>query len=253
VAGSAFIQLVKHVDELAFGPVGLSMPAWVFYDCAVMPGAVFGFARRARHLESWARRALAVPNNYDGLVPVSIFICIPTVARTAALVYTLCSVNQIAPGAAPPRGCGASPSPRASPGLWPAREMHGHSCSGARSQLGLFAGLGPLRTRSPPGPRPTTTPRPATFRVAADAAMPSSACSAATSLGAEGIDALRRRRRHLGDLRRCKSQIEGGHRRSPWPARPRSAAPTPASRSRSAPATDAPFTSQPERRLHPAV
>jgi hypothetical protein len=166
VAGSTFIQLVKHVDELAYGPVGLSMPAWVFYDCAVMPGAVFGFARRAKHLESWARRALAVPDGYEGLVPVSIFICIPTVARTAALVYTLCSVNQIAPGAAPE-------------GLWRLTLAAGTqafrltemlaTCQWRSPQLGLYAGLGPLhlQTAWTPG---HDNPATCTFRVSADAA-----------------------------------------------------------------------------------
>jgi hypothetical protein len=204
VAGSAFIQLVKHVDELAFGPVGLSMPAWVFYDCAVMPGAVFGFARRARHLESWARRALAVPNNYDGLVPVSIFICIPTVARTAALVYTLCSVNQIAPGAAPE-------------GLWRLtlaagtqafriREMQA-TCQWRSPQLGLYAGLGPLRLETAWTPA-HDNPATCTFRVTADAAGRERLLRG-DLLGPEGIH------RYIdaddtSAMQALQSQIEGG-------------------------------------------
>ncbi|MCB9730357.1 MAG: hypothetical protein H6744_03495 [Deltaproteobacteria bacterium] len=165
VAGSTFIQLVKHVDQLAYGPVGLSMPAWVFYDCAVMPGAVFGFARRAHQLESWSRRALAVPDDYRGLVPVSIFICIPTVARTAALVYTLCSVNQIAPGTAPE-------------GLWRLTLAAGTqafrltemlaTCQWRSPQLGLYAGLGPLRLETAWTPA-HDNPATCTFRVTTDA------------------------------------------------------------------------------------
>lgn len=157
-----FLGLLQHVNELTYAPIGLPMPDWVFYDCAVMPGAVFGFARRAERVEPWFRRALKVPAGYTGLVPVSIFICIPTVKRDAALVYTLCSVNQVAVGAAPE-------------GLWRLtlalgiRAFHLHhmmAVSQWRSpQLGLYAGLGPLElvtAWTPAHDNPATC----TFRVA---------------------------------------------------------------------------------------
>lgn len=96
-----FIKLIKHLDEITFGPVGMPMPEWVFYDCAVMPGAVFGLARPASELEFWVRKALAVPDSYDGPVPLSIFIAIPLLDAGSWLLYTLCDVNSIAPGAAP--------------------------------------------------------------------------------------------------------------------------------------------------------
>ncbi len=99
-------------------------------------------------------------------MPVSIFICIPTVARSAALVYTLCSVNQIAPGAAPE-------------GLWRLTLAAGTqafrltqmlaTCQWRSPQLGLYAGLGPLHleTAWTPG---HDNPATCTFRVSADAA-----------------------------------------------------------------------------------
>ncbi|MBD90648.1 MAG: hypothetical protein CL940_09945 [Deltaproteobacteria bacterium] len=139
--GREFVNLVKKLDALTFGPMGLEMPDWVFYDCAVMPGAVFGFACDAATVDPWVKRVLDVPAGYTGLVPVSIFIAIPIAHRQSTLVYTLCSVNQAAPGSAPE-------------GLWRLTLAAGTAALGRdeivatvqwRSpRLGLFSGLGPL-------------------------------------------------------------------------------------------------------------
>ena len=104
-----FLAMLQLVDKLTFGPFGMEMPSWVFYDCAVMPGAVFGMAMRADRLEDWAREAMNVPADYHGLVPVSQFIAIPMLAGFADgsqrphtwLLYTLESLNQVSPGIAP--------------------------------------------------------------------------------------------------------------------------------------------------------
>ncbi len=104
-----FLAMLQLVDKLTFGPFGMEMPSWVFYDCAVMPGAVFGLAIRAERLEDWAREAMNVPADYNGLVPVSLFIAIPMLAGFSEgaqvphtwLLYTLESLNQVSPGIAP--------------------------------------------------------------------------------------------------------------------------------------------------------
>lgn len=107
---AAFLDMLQLVDRLTFGPFGMEMPSWVFYDCAVMPGAVFGLGVRAHRLEEWARAAMKVPDDYEGLVPVSQFIAIPMLAGFAGhdrpapgtwLLYTLESLNQVSPGMAP--------------------------------------------------------------------------------------------------------------------------------------------------------
>ena len=79
----------------------MAMPKWVFYDCGVMPSAVFGFCGPADSLEPWVRRALEVPADYKGPVPLTIFIAIPTLEPGAFFTHTLCSINQVAEGAAP--------------------------------------------------------------------------------------------------------------------------------------------------------
>jgi len=104
-----FLRMLQLVDRLTFGPFGMEMPSWVFYDCAVMPGAVFGLAMPASSLEPWARDAMQIPADYAGLVPVSQFIAIPMLQGFAGnravpgtwLVYTLESLNQVSPGIGP--------------------------------------------------------------------------------------------------------------------------------------------------------
>ncbi len=97
----AFLHLLQNLDVLTFGPLGMAMPQWVFYDCGVMPSVVFGFCGPAAELEPWVRRALDVPKDYDGPVPLSIFIAIPTVEEGAWFTHTHVSLNDTCNGAAP--------------------------------------------------------------------------------------------------------------------------------------------------------
>lgn len=96
-----FLKMLRRLDELTFAPLGMPMPNWVFYDCAVMPGAVFGLSVPAKDLEPWVRAVMEIDEDYDGPVPVSMFIAIPMMERESWFVYTLCDINQVAPGAAP--------------------------------------------------------------------------------------------------------------------------------------------------------
>lgn len=96
-----FLHLLQKLDQLAFGTLGMHMPKWVFYDCGVMPSAVFGFCGPASSLEPWVRRTLEIPADYDGPVPLSLFIAIPTLEDGAWFTHTLCSLSQVCTGAAP--------------------------------------------------------------------------------------------------------------------------------------------------------
>ena len=142
VANGPFLKLTEALDELTYGPVALRMPSWAFYDCALMTGAVFGFARQARDMAPWVRNTLRVPEGYDGLVPISMFVAIPMAHRKAQLVFTLCSINQVAPGAAPE-------------GLWRLTlaagtaalrmEVMVGTAQWRGAHIGLFTSLGPLK------------------------------------------------------------------------------------------------------------
>lgn len=72
-----FLTLLHRLDGLTFGPEGMPMPRWVFYDCAELPGAIFGLARPAATVWPELRSFMGVPADYDGLVPLSMYIAIP--------------------------------------------------------------------------------------------------------------------------------------------------------------------------------
>ncbi|MCG8418123.1 MAG: hypothetical protein MJE77_09305 [Proteobacteria bacterium] len=101
VRSGPFLNILQRLDELTFGPVGMPMPRWVFYDCAEVPGGIFGFARPAAEVPLWVRYALEVPDDYDGYVPLSLYVAIPMLEPGSWHTYTLCSLNQVAPGAGP--------------------------------------------------------------------------------------------------------------------------------------------------------
>lgn len=114
-----FADRIYSLEERAFGPSNMAMPRWVFYDCAVMPGFVAGFAARPSALSKEVR-ALMDPTKFpasqspilksplaqsfvakslDDLewVPLSLFIIIPTMHRGEWVAHNLCSVNSLLP------------------------------------------------------------------------------------------------------------------------------------------------------------
>jgi hypothetical protein len=151
VKSAAFLSVLRRCDAVTFGPYGMQMPQWVFYDCAVMPGAVFGLGTRASRLEPWAREALGVEAGYDGLVPLSAFIAIPMLEGAAErrpdepppawLLYTLHSMNAVSPGIGPEGLLNLT----LALGLrvFPIKTLYGVS-QWRNPRLGVYADLGPL-------------------------------------------------------------------------------------------------------------
>src|SRR3954466_13153445 len=41
-----FADQILHLESMAFDKTDMAMPRWVFYDCAIVPGFVAGFAYR---------------------------------------------------------------------------------------------------------------------------------------------------------------------------------------------------------------
>ena len=101
LSSAEFLSLVQRMDDMVHHPVGMKMARWVFYDCAEMPGAIFGFGSPARGLPAWLREAVGAGDDYEGLVPLSNLIVIPMLPPGAFLNYSLCSINQVCPGGAP--------------------------------------------------------------------------------------------------------------------------------------------------------
>jgi len=73
----SFLSLLQRLDGLTFGPEGMPMPRWVFFDCAELPGAILGFGRWARDVPPRTRALFQLPVGYDGLVPYSMYVAIP--------------------------------------------------------------------------------------------------------------------------------------------------------------------------------
>jgi hypothetical protein len=117
IQNTAFADRIYSLEERAFGPSNMAMPRWVFYDCAIMPGFVAGFAARASALSPEVRAALdpvkfpatASPaltsskiQNVKSLdemdwIPLSLFIIIPTMHKGEWVAHNLCSVNSLLP------------------------------------------------------------------------------------------------------------------------------------------------------------
>lgn len=95
-----FVNGARMLDEAIFGTADLAMPRWVYYDCAVLPGQIAGFAMKASRLEADFGKAmsekLGVKAGSDW-VPISLFIVIPTMKHGHWMAHNLCSINELLP------------------------------------------------------------------------------------------------------------------------------------------------------------
>lgn len=89
-----FSDIILDMESRAFDSANMAMPRWVFYDCAVMPGVVAGFAQRTSTLSPEVRKAIGTDIKGEW-TPLSLFICIPTVQSQNWLAHNLSSINSI--------------------------------------------------------------------------------------------------------------------------------------------------------------
>lgn len=93
----SFADRILDLESKAFGPSGMAMPRWVFYDCAIVPGFVAGFAQKTSTLSPVIRSVLQVEDG-DEWTPLSLFIIIPTMSKDGEWVaHNLCSINSLLP------------------------------------------------------------------------------------------------------------------------------------------------------------
>ncbi|MEE2780372.1 MAG: hypothetical protein VYE15_07605, partial [Myxococcota bacterium] len=92
-----FLNLLQRLDSLTFGPEGMPMDKWVFYDCAELPGFIYGFATPASELTPSERETFGVPDGYQGPVPFSMYIAIPMHEEGAWFGHNLASLNRTFP------------------------------------------------------------------------------------------------------------------------------------------------------------
>ena len=92
LARAPFLDRLCALDAAAFGPEGMPMPRWIFLDGGELTGGVVGFGLAADALPAPWREALCVPDDHVGLVPVSMYIAIPTAESGAWVGHNLSSL-----------------------------------------------------------------------------------------------------------------------------------------------------------------
>jgi hypothetical protein len=91
-----FAERIYYLENKAFGPTNMAMPRWVFYDCAVVPGFIAGYAMRTSSLTPAVREVMSHSNDSEW-TPLSLFIIIPTMAKGEWVAHNLCSINSLLP------------------------------------------------------------------------------------------------------------------------------------------------------------
>jgi hypothetical protein len=92
LASVRFLEILRRLDAATFGPEGMPMPRWVFFDGAELPGGIVGFGADAGTLSLHTRQLLEVEASYQGLVPLSMFIAIPTHEPGTWMAHNLASI-----------------------------------------------------------------------------------------------------------------------------------------------------------------
>jgi len=86
-----FHDLINRLNGLAYGGKDMGMPAWVQIDCGILPSAFIGFAMPAQQIPERLKWDLDL-GGYDGLVPISEAISIPTAEPGRWMSYSMSSV-----------------------------------------------------------------------------------------------------------------------------------------------------------------
>lgn len=91
-----FADQILRLEGKAFSQADMKMPRWVFYDCAVMPGFVCGFAYRTSRLSNRVKEILEVDPALEW-TPISLFIIIPSLKPGEWVAHNLCTMNSLVP------------------------------------------------------------------------------------------------------------------------------------------------------------
>lgn len=92
-----FADQILRIENKAFEASGIPMPRWVFYDCAIMPGFVCGFAIKKSQASSAVLKIVESSGNEEW-IPLSLFVIIPTMSRSNEWVaHNLSSINSLLP------------------------------------------------------------------------------------------------------------------------------------------------------------
>ena len=89
-----FADAILRLEGKAFTQSDMKMPRWVFYDCAIMPGFVCGFAQRTETLNDEVKSQLEVNPGLEW-TPISLFIIIPSLKPGEWVAHNLCTMNSL--------------------------------------------------------------------------------------------------------------------------------------------------------------
>ena len=92
-----FFLNLQALDAFSFGPVGMPMERWVFFDCGEMPGGIFCFGTKAKNLPDEVLKNYKEIASPEEFLPLSMYIAIPMVTG-AWFGHNLCSANSVLKG-----------------------------------------------------------------------------------------------------------------------------------------------------------
>jgi hypothetical protein len=87
-----FANQIMNLDQVAFNANGLLTPRWVFFDCAVMPGLIAGFAMRTNAMPAEMKAVLNVNNEIEW-TPISLWVGMPTPEPGRWMAQNFGSIN----------------------------------------------------------------------------------------------------------------------------------------------------------------
>lgn len=92
-----FGNQILNLESQAFGPTNMAMPRWVFYDCAITPGFVAGFAIKTSAIPEDLKPYFGFAGEHEW-TPLSLFIIIPTMSTDGEwAAHNLCTMNSLLP------------------------------------------------------------------------------------------------------------------------------------------------------------
>lgn len=90
----SFAEAIYNLEDSLFSESAMTMPRWVFFDCAIMPGVVVGYAMHRDSLSEKMKEAIQPSEDLEW-VPISMFIAIPTNSSGQWVAHNLCSINHL--------------------------------------------------------------------------------------------------------------------------------------------------------------
>lgn len=97
MTSAPFLDRLQRLDVLCFGPEGMPMDKWVFYNCAELPGFIYGFGIPVEECDPRELEAFGLTEDAEGLVPVSVYVAIPMYEKGAWFGHNLSSLNRAFP------------------------------------------------------------------------------------------------------------------------------------------------------------